>query len=519
MFETYQSAWANFQNDDPGMPRDDIEEEFAERITEWLKYHQGMLVGEVIPIALRYLQDNPASHEIGKYDVILVDEYQDLNRAEQEFIKLLCGSKNVVIVGDDDQSIYGFKFAYPEGIRQLNKFYGEYDNIIFNTIRRCPKYVTRLASALISKNSNRTLGPLIPYEKNQEGIVQLIQWPNTNQEIEGIVKIIKKEIDSKLIKPEDILILSPRRLFGYKIRDMLRFNQIPAQSFFREDIIKNRNVQRAYSLLYLLAFPQDKISLRFLLGGKNNDFKFGQYRKLRKYSDTHKLTIRETLDAVLLNKIQLTGISGLIKEYGNILNDLAILKRWLLEEPENIFSHFYNNDDDGTEFDEITSLFLDILTNNPCEDKEDEESISSWTKKIISKLAENLATLDTPENIEQVRIMSLHSSKGLSAKFVIMISMIKELMTFISPDDDREYQQIIEEQRRLFYVAMTRCKSSETGYPGRLIISSFIWLDEITARKIGLKESKGRQRQMQATKFLDDFGRIKPKTILGRDLI
>jgi superfamily I DNA/RNA helicase len=516
MLETYQSAWANLQNEEPGMPRDEVEEEFTKRITEWLKYHQGMLVGEVIPIALRYLQDNPASPEIGKYDVILVDEYQDLNRAEQEFIRLLTGSKSIVIVGDDDQSIYGFKFAHPEGIRQLDKYYGNYDDIAFNTIRRCPQYVTRLASALISKNSNRTLGALVPYVKNQEGCVNLIQWPNSNKEIEGIVKIVKKEIDAKLVKPEDILILSPRRLFGYKIRDMLRYNGIPAKSFFREDIISNKNVQRVYSLLYLLAFPNDKISLRFLLGCKAGDFKTGQYKKLRDYADAHELTVKAALEAVLLDKIRITGVSGIVKDYGEILNDLAVLKRRLLEDPDNIFVHF--NDDDGIEFDEINSLFQDILSDNPCEDKDNEEYVSDWIKTIISKLAESLATPDSPENIEEVRIMSLHSSKGLSAKYVIMISMIDELMPFISADDNTNEQQIIEEQRRLFYVAMTRCKSSENEYPGRLIISSFIWLNDTIAKKIGLKKANGKERQMQATRFLDDFGKIKPKSVLGSTL-
>jgi superfamily I DNA/RNA helicase len=278
-------------------------------------------------------------------------------------------------------------------------------------------------------------------------------------------------------------------------------------------------VKRAYSLLYLLAFPNDKISLRFLLGCKSSNFKYNQYKKLRDYSETHELTIRDILNEVLLNKIRLTGISWLVKDYGEILNDLAILKRRLVEDPENIFDYFFSDEDDGIEFDEIISLYRDILSNNPCENKDDEEYISGWTKKVFAKLAESIALLDSPGDIEQVRIMSLHSSKGLSAKFVIMVSMIDELMPFIGDNDDRARQQIVEEQRRLFYVAMTRCKSSEKDYQGRSIISSFIWLDDITAKRIRLKADNGRQRQMQATKFLDDFGRIRPKTILGRDLI
>lgn len=214
MLETYLSAWANTQKEQHGLPKTEIEEEFANRITTWLKYHQGLLVGEVIPIALQYLQDNPASPEIGKYDTILVDEYQDLNRAEQEFIKLLTGDKNIIIVGDDDQSIYSFKNAHPEGIREISNLYGNFDDILFDEIRRCPKSITGLASSLISKNSNRTLGKLVPYNNNQDGIVEIIQWNDNRQEIDGIVKIIKAEIDSKKLKPEDILILSPRRILG-----------------------------------------------------------------------------------------------------------------------------------------------------------------------------------------------------------------------------------------------------------------------------------------------------------------
>jgi superfamily I DNA/RNA helicase len=519
MLKIYKSAWANTQTDEPGIPKNETEEEFANRLIDWLKYHQGMLVGEVIPIALRYLQDNPASPEIGKYDTILVDEYQDLNRSEQEFIKLLSGNKNIVIVGDDDQSIYRFKYAYPEGIRRIDTLYGEYENILFKEIRRCPKYITQLASSLISKNRNRTLGELIPYERNQEGIVNILQWHDNSQEIDGIVKIIKNEIDRKLVKPEDVLILSPRRVFGYKIQDMLKLNGIPAKSYFREDVIKNKNVQRAYSLLYLLAFPHDKISLRYLLGYKASDFKLTQYKKLREYSDENNLSIREVLDSLLGGKIKISYISGMLNDYREILNDLLSLKRRLLEEPENIFEYFYKTDEMEIEFYEIVNLYQNILSYNTLENKDDEDYFYDWFRKIILKLSESIALPDSPENIDHVRIMSLHSSKGLNAKFVIMISMIDELMPFISDDNKQTLQDIEEEQRRLFYVAMTRCKSSENSYPGRLLISSFAWIDRIEALRIGLKANSKQQRQTQATRFLNDFGKLKPKTIYGNEFL
>jgi superfamily I DNA/RNA helicase len=460
------------------------------------------------------LQDNPASPEIGKFDAILVDEYQDLNRAEQEFIKLLSGNKHMVIVGDDDQSIYRFKNAYPEGIRNIGTLYGEYEDILFKEIRRCPKTVTKLASALISKNNNRTLGELIPYKKNQDGIVDLLQWDNSNQEIEGIVKIIKNEIDKKLLKPEDILILSPRRLFGYRIMNMLATQGIAAESYFREDIIKNKNVQRAYSLLYLLAFPNDKISLRFLLGCKSNDFKLSQYKRLKEYVIEYNAKFRDVLDSLLLEKIKIKNISWMLNDYREILNDISVLKRRLKENPEDIFEYFNNADTFEDEFYQIIKLYQRILSNSPCENSDDDNYFSEWVRKIISELTMSIALPDSPENIDHVRIMSLHSSKGLSAKFVIMISMIDELMPFIPENSSDNIKDIIDEARRLFYVAMTRCKSSENEYPGRLIISSFVSLYATDAKRIGVI-SNYQYKRTQATRFLNDFGRLKQQTIHG----
>jgi DNA helicase-2/ATP-dependent DNA helicase PcrA len=75
------------------------------------------LIGEIIPELYRYLRNNPAAPEPSMYDHVLVDEYQDLNKAEQAVVDLLCGTASLCIVGDDDQSLYGFKHAHPEGIR------------------------------------------------------------------------------------------------------------------------------------------------------------------------------------------------------------------------------------------------------------------------------------------------------------------------------------------------------------------------------------------------------------------
>jgi DNA helicase II / ATP-dependent DNA helicase PcrA len=83
----------------------------------WLRFHEDMLICEIIPELYRYLRNNPAAPERSLYDHVLVDEYQDLNKAEQAVVDLLSTSAALCVVGDDDQSLYSFKHAHPEGIR------------------------------------------------------------------------------------------------------------------------------------------------------------------------------------------------------------------------------------------------------------------------------------------------------------------------------------------------------------------------------------------------------------------
>jgi ATP-dependent DNA helicase UvrD/PcrA len=115
----YEAAWARLQHETPGYAHNASDETFEAALVSWLTFHEGMLVGEIIPYVYRYLKDNPVAPERNLYDYVLVDEYQDLNRAEQGVVDLLCDVANLCIVGDDDQSLYSFKFAHPAGIREF----------------------------------------------------------------------------------------------------------------------------------------------------------------------------------------------------------------------------------------------------------------------------------------------------------------------------------------------------------------------------------------------------------------
>ena len=520
LLDSYLAGWARLQQDEPGFVQSENDENFKNDLIEWFEYHNGILVGEVIPIVIDYLRNNPATEHIQDYEYILVDEFQDLNKSEQEFIRLIRGKSNLVIVGDDDQSIYGFKFAHPQGIQEVENLFGEYEDVPFDVCRRCPTLVTRMASELISKNPNRTLGTLNHFPANAEGDVQIVQWNDYDSEIAGITGLIKEELEKGVIEPKDILILTPRRKIGYRLRNLLLSEEISVKSYFRESVIEKGDVQRAFSLMNFLANPNDNISLRFLLGYGSSDFRKNQYQRIKLLAAEKGKSIKEILDLILVGKLPDTHLKSILASYLTIKEDLPKLKDAIIEDPENALGNFFiKKEEDEDDFYELDQVYRTSIEEIGIDKLEDPDNFQEWFKEVMDLILTTIALPNTPDDLDHIRIMSLHSSKGLSAKFVILTSMIDQLMPFIPNRDNAEEVRLsVEEARRLFYVAITRCKASK-DYDGRLIISSFLSIPGLEALRMGIPANPKNFLRTRSTRFITDFGNVAPAAIRGRDLV
>ena len=172
--QAFNAAWARLQSDDPGWPDDPADRRFHGGLLSWLRFHQCMLIGELVPEAVHYLRDNPASHDRRAFDHVLVDEYQDLNRAEQVILDLLAGQGSLTIIGDEDQSIYSFKFAHPEGIAEFSDTHPGTHDVDLLECRRCPRLVVAIANSLIINNSNRSDRTLTCRRGNPEGEIHVV---------------------------------------------------------------------------------------------------------------------------------------------------------------------------------------------------------------------------------------------------------------------------------------------------------------------------------------------------------
>lgn len=299
----FEAIWARLQSETPGFQLNEIDQSFERSVTGWLVSHQSMLFGEMIRETYKYLRDNPQCSERNIFDHVLVDEYQDLNKAEQLVIDYLADNANIAVIGDDDQSIYSFKYAHPEGIREFPNTHDECGSIDFEQCRRCPKRVVNMASALISNNSNRTLGDLLPFASNSDGDVYIIQYRDLQSEIEGISNLIQRQIDHGRIFPQDVLILVPVRKIGYRIRNSLVAKNVQAKSYFRESALRTGEGKELFSLINLLARPNDLVAWRYLLGAGSNDYRTNSYKRILGYARENKEDVISILDKLESNRI------------------------------------------------------------------------------------------------------------------------------------------------------------------------------------------------------------------------
>ena len=505
--KAFEAAWARLQSEEPGFPLEDIDKHFEKEILTWLKDHKAMLFGEMIIETFHYLRNNPQCTERHEFEHVLVDEYQDLNKAEQAVIGLLSASCNLAIIGDDDQSIYSFKHAHPEGIRDFPQNHPECDEIDFDQCRRCPKRVVAMASRLISQNTNRTLGELQAFDENQDGQVKIVQWKSLDAEIAGISNKVYTDITNKRIAPEDVLILTPVRKIGYRIRDMLVQRGINAKSYFRETAISTEQLKYNFALLTLIANPHDMVALRYLLGHGSNDYRTKSYMRLMDYSKKHAISVADALKNAATGTIKTSNISAILKKYSEIVNKANEIRTAINTSKESLIDILA---EDTPENNDFRGILIEAI--NEIEAEQNDE-LEIWLQKVHSYIIERVSFPENTSERNHVRIMSLHASKGLSAKYVVIMSTIDELIPRLDKESNISLDKQLEEQRRLFYVAITRCKSSDVGYAGTLIISSFVGLPGNEASAIGIRANPYNWKSVSTSRFIRDFGETAPATI------
>jgi superfamily I DNA/RNA helicase len=492
----FEAAWARLQSEEPGWPHDPADQAFQRALESWLLFHKAILIGELIPLAYSYLNANPLAPARREWLHVLVDEYQDLNRAEQRLIDLLSEHGNLAIVGDEDQSIYGrMRHAHPEGIREFAATHvGTHDEHL-NECWRCPTLVVEMANALISNNHPTGGAPrLNPRAGNPRGEVRIVQWPTAEDEARGVVAFARHLMTRRGVGAGEILILCPLRDLGYRIRELLTDAGVPAHSFYSEEPVKDLPAQEAFSFLRLLAQPNDRVALRFLLGAVNsNTWISTQYAKLRAHCEQSGDTPWEGLRRLEEREIRLPHTTQLLARFQLVRDRLRELEQ--LRGAELVAALFPDGQPWSSGLREAADNVL-------------EQDANATNEELLDALVETVSHQDMPESGNFVRVMSLHKSKGLTSRVVIITGLIQNLVPRMdwrvfrgAPQADIDEQ--LREQRRLFYVGLTRTREI-------LVLSSPFRIPADVARGAGLEAAGG------ASQFLGELGPQRPHVLPGQ---
>ena len=280
--EKLEAGWANMNL---GMTDDPINTLLESRLSTWLGFHNAMLINELIPETLRFLRSDQAFNALAAFDHVIVDEYQDLNAAEQEIINLVSKNGSLAVVGDVNQSIYSFRQAYWQGMEKFQDKYPDTYDVSLVLCRRNPTRVVKMANSLIARNHPPNTHPsLQPCTKNPDGEIYTVSWSTIDDEANGIAKYVKHLTNNRGCNPEDILIMVPRTVLGQNIQRIMNEQNIPVN--FRQNALAERAAQRAFTLLTLRNDSDDRVALRWWLGQNGSEHLNGPYQKLRTYCET-----------------------------------------------------------------------------------------------------------------------------------------------------------------------------------------------------------------------------------------
>lgn len=489
----FSSMWARLQNEEVGWPQDAEDQRFHIAYLNWMKFHRCISIDELIALVVGYLRDNPVNEVSNKYSHIIVDEYQDLNKADQTFIELLGINSNMLIVGDDDQSIYSFRNANPEGIREwFDEQQEPKEDIQLTECRRCDGKILTLANNLISNNTGRIRDNLVPMAGREDlGEINIVQWNTRNNETQGLADGIKKLIEhNKVSEGESILVLVPRKEFGIKLKTVLDEIGVTDSCLKVSPDWENKVLGEKMCLAQLYEDREDLVALRYWLGLNNQNWHREKYRLLYNHCIENSLSpIIVLSNAELCRQLNIGVLYNRYNELIPILDDLDE------KTTDEILDQLFPLADDT----ETLGKVIRDIKENSLED-------FSFRKAII----EAVLTHTEESSNAKIQIMTFHGAKGLTSHTVIITGLINGILPTVPNPIISEIKKL-EEERRLLFMALTRAKN-------RLILSSFRKATRVENRNLRLGLSGNYYYlNTQSSLFLSELGQTRPAVISGDD--
>ncbi len=401
--------------------------------------------------------------EIFKY--ILVDEYQDTNYSQYLIVKKLAARhKNICVVGDDAQSIYSFRGAKIENILNFRNDYPGYSLYKLEQNYRSTPTIVNAANSVIDKNKEQI--KKVSFSKKEEGEnIQVIKALSDKEEGFKVACEIMNSIYNNHLKFNDFAILYRTNAQSRIFEESFRKRNIPYKIYGGLSFYSRKEIKDIISYFKLIVNSNDEEALKRVINYPRRGIGTATVEKLRIYSTNEGKSIWEIIQNLCTAPYdfnsgtikKLTAFASLINSFKNNTKTQTAYELALsVASTTGIMTELLN--DRTTEgisrHENIQELLNGIKDFTEISEQEDKDSSLPVFLEQVALLTDQDA--EKPEDIEKVTLMTVHSAKGLEFKHVFIVGMEEELfpskMSISTP-------QSLEEERRLFYVALTRAES------------------------------------------------------------
>lgn len=421
---------------------------------EELKKSNALDFGDLLHLTVKLLEKKPEVLESyqNQFQHILVDEYQDTNQVQYKIVEMLSRkNRNIFVVGDDNQSIYGWRGADIKNILNFEKDFSDSKIIKLEQNYRSTKTILDAANKLITFNKNRHEKNL--HTENETGeLINYYEASDDKDESKHIASHIVKLKNNTEYDYKDIAVFFRTNTQSRLIEEELLQKSIPYKMVGGTEFYKRKEIKDILAFLKVIVNPSDEISLKRIINVPPRGIGSVTINNIEAIAEDKSISFYEAIQTALKEKALSSSVLIKLGRLNTLLNEL-------LEFPEKndiyaLINHVLHKTKylDMIEKEEERKENIGEILNLAVEfQKEREEPTLNDFLDSVS-LASDLDNYT--ETSDSVTLMTLHSAKGLEFPIVFIAGMEENLL----PHFNSTINGQVEEERRLFYVGITRAK-------------------------------------------------------------
>ncbi len=413
---------------------------------------------DIINYTIDILSENPdvLQYYTEKFKYVLVDEYQDTNKAQFTLVTILASRYgNITVVGDNDQGIYSFRGADISNILNFEKDFLGTKIIKLEQNYRCTGNILKAANAVIKHNENKYEKKL--WTENEEGSLPcLYQAEDEYDEANYVVKQIEHLKTEEYLKPKDFVILYRMNAQSRAIEDILRRENIPYKIVGGLKFYERKEIKDTIAYLRLIHNTSDNLSLKRIINEPKRGIGKTSLDKIQEISDRTGTSMYEIIKHA--EEFDLNRVKANAEEFINLIEDLRLKKQELsiselLKEVLNKSGYTRALELENTVEAETRMQNLEEFLTVAIEFEE--ESADNTLPEFLESITLSSDVDEMQDEDNTVTLMTLHSAKGLEFPVVFLVGMEEGIFPgYKSIGEPKE----LEEERRLFYVGITRAK-------------------------------------------------------------